>query len=395
MRALTWHGKRDVRVETVEDPGIVNPRDAIIRVTSSAICGSDLHIYDGLFPAMGAGDILGHEFMGEVVEVGAASTLRRGQRVVVPSTIACGGCYHCAKQQYSACDNGNPPENQDFASLIYGMPISARFGHGQMGGGYSGGQAEYVRVPFSDFGPIGVPEDVADESLLLLADTLPAGWQAARNAAIEPGDTIAVWGCGPVGLCTVRAAFLLGAERVIAVDHHAHRLELARGLGAEAVNFSHTDVHGALTDMTGGIGPDACIDAVGMNAHGTFFEVIADPVNSSVFPALDQSHVIHQAIMACRKGGRISMPGCYGGMVDKFPLGAVMRKGLTLRSGQSDVQRYLPELLRLVLDRRIDCTFLVSHRFGLEQAADAYLQYHYARNEVTKVVLSMEGNSAS
>ncbi|NOW46373.1 threonine dehydrogenase-like Zn-dependent dehydrogenase [Novosphingobium sp. SG751A] len=388
MRALTWHGKHDVRVDTVDDPGIVNPRDAIVRVTSSAICGSDLHIYDGLIPAMSAGDILGQEFMGEVVEIGAASTLRRGQRVVVPSTIACGGCYHCAKQQYSACDNGNPPENQDLASLHYGLPSAARFGCGRMAGGYSGGQAEFVRVPFSDTGPLVVPDGVADDRLLLLADTLPAGWQAAQNADIEAGDTVAVWGCGPVGLCAVQASRILGAERVIAIDHYTHRLEQARALGAEAVNFSHTYVHEALIDMTGGVGPDACIDAVGMDAHGTFFEMIADPVNSSISPTMKPSHVIYQAIMACRKGGRISMSGCYGGMIDSFPLGALMRKGLMLRSGQADVQRHMPQLLRLVLDEAIDGAFLISHRHDLEQAADAYLQFHYARNEVTKVVLT-------
>ncbi|WDF71434.1 zinc-dependent alcohol dehydrogenase [Novosphingobium sp. KACC 22771] len=390
MRALVWHDKRDVRVETVEDPGIINPRDAIIRVTAAGICGSDRQIYDGLFPGMVAGDILGHEFMGEVVEVGAACGLRRGQRVVVPSTIACGGCYHCARQQYSCCDNGNPPDNQDLAAMIYGMPAAAIFGHGRMAGGYSGGQAEYVRVPFADTGPIVVPDDVADERLLLLADTLPAGWQAAENADIEPGDTVAVWGCGPVGLCAVQAAWLMGAERVIVIDHHAHRLELARRLGAQAINFGRTHVHEALLDMTGGMGPDACIDAVCMNAHGTYFEVIADPVNSSISPALDQGDVVHQAIIACRKGGRLSMPGCYGGAVDKFPLGAFMRKGLTLRSGQADVQRHLPGLLRLVLDGRIDTAMLISHRYDLEQGADAYLQYHYVRNAVNKVMLTTQ-----
>lgn len=394
MLALRWHGKQDVRVETVEDPGIVNPRDAIVKVTSSAICGMDMHIYEGRVPAMSAGDILGHEFMGEVVEVGPASTLRRGQRVVVPSLIACGCCHHCAMQRYSACENGNPPEYQDVSQALYGLPGAARFGHGRIAGGYSGGQAEYVRVPFSDVGPVEVPEGVDDDRWLPLADTLPAGWQAAECAAIEQGDTVAVWGCGPVGLFAIQAAWLLGAGRIIAIDHHEQRLEQARRLGAEVVSASETNVLEALIDMTGGVGLDACIDAAGMDTQGTFFKVVSDPTNISVSPALDPSRVLHQAIMACRKGGRISFAGSYGERLDKFPLGALVSKGLILRGGHTDVQRYLAGLVDLIRDGRIDSAFVPVHRLGLEEAADAYLQFHSARHDGTRMVLGTGANRA-
>jgi len=261
MKAIAWHGKHDVRVDTVDDPEILNPRDAIIRVTSTAICGSDLHLYDGFIPTMKSGDILGHEFMGVVEEVGAASTLEKGQRVVVPFTIACGACYHCHKHQYSACDNGNPADNQDLGRELYGQPMSGLFGYSHLTGGYSGGQAEYVRVPFSDVGPLVIPDDsIEDDKVLFLSDILPTGWMGAENAAIEPGDTVAVWGCGPVGLFAVQSAFLMGAARVIAIDHFPHRLELAKKFGAETINFEESKVYEALQDMTGGIGPDASID---------------------------------------------------------------------------------------------------------------------------------------
>ncbi|HWW64798.1 MAG TPA: zinc-dependent alcohol dehydrogenase [Sphingomonadaceae bacterium] len=387
MRALTWHGKHDVRIETVDDPEIVNPRDAIIRISSTAICGSDLHLYDGYIPTMQAGDILGHEFMGEVVEAGPGSSLRKGERVVVPFTIACGRCYHCGKQQYSACDNGNPADNQDLGQALYGQPMSALFGYSHLTGGYAGGQAEYVRVPFSDVGPIVVPDGIEDDRVLFLSDILPTGWMAAENAGIEPGDTVAVWGCGPVGLFAVQSAFLMGAERVIAIDHFPHRLELALKFGAETVNFEESKTYEALMEMTGGIGPDACIDAVGLEAHGFFVDNVIDQIKASTFLGTDRTHSIRQAIIACRKGGRISMPAVYGGFVDKFPLGALMEKGLTLKTGQTHVQRYLPALLAAILDGDIDTTFLISHHLPLEEGPEGYRMFHDKQNEVTKVVL--------
>jgi len=387
MRALTWHGKHDVRVDSVPDPEILNPRDAIIKITSTAICGSDLHLYDGFIPTMMAGDILGHEFMGEVVETGAGSTLKKGQRVVVPFTISCGSCYHCGKHQYSACENGLPADNQDIAQEMYGQPMAALFGYSHMTGGYAGGQAEYVRVPFSDVGPIVIPDGVQDDKVLFLSDILPTGWMAAENAQIEPGDTVAVWGCGPVGLFAVQSAFLMGAERVIAIDHFPRRLELARRFGAETINFEETDTAAALFEMTGGIGPDAVIDSVGLEAHGFFADNVLDQIKKSTFLGTDRIHSIRQAILACRKGGRVSMPAVYGGFVDKFPLGALMEKGLTLKTGQTHVQHYMPALLNAIMEEKIDTTFLISHTLPLEQAPQGYKMFHDNQNEVTKVVL--------
>ncbi|WP_394664446.1 zinc-dependent alcohol dehydrogenase [uncultured Sphingomonas sp.] len=387
MKALTWHGKHDVRIDTVDDPEIINPRDAIIKVTATAICGSDLHLYDGYIPTMQSGDILGHEFMGEVVEAGSGSTLKKGQKVVVPFTIACGSCYHCGKHQYSGCENGNPADNQDIARELYGHPMSALFGYSHMTGGYAGGQAEYVRVPFSDTGPIVIPDGVDDEKVLFLSDILPTGWMAAENAQIEPGDTVAVWGCGPVGLFAVQSAFLMGAERVIAIDHFPHRLELARGFGAETINFEQSATYDALMQMTGGIGPDAVIDSVGLEAHGMFVDNAIDQIKASTFLGTDRIHAIRQAILACRKGGRVSMPAVYGGFVDKFPLGAVMQKGLTLKTGQTHVQHYLPGLLDAIMEGKIDTTFLISHRMPLDRAPEGYRMFHDQQNEVTKIVL--------
>ncbi|QXT36357.1 glutathione-dependent formaldehyde dehydrogenase [Sphingomonas sanguinis] len=387
MKALTWHGKHDVRIDNVDDPEIVNPRDAIIKVTATAICGSDLHLYDGYIPTMQSGDILGHEFMGEVVETGSGSTLKKGQKVVVPFTIACGSCYHCGKHQYSGCENGNPADNQDIARELYGHPMAALFGYSHMTGGYAGGQAEYVRVPFSDTGPIVIPDGVEDEKVLFLSDILPTGWMAAENAEIESGDTVAVWGCGPVGLFAVQSAFLMGAERVIAIDHFPHRLELARNFGAETINYEQTATYDALMQMTGGIGPDAVIDSVGLEAHGLFVDNAIDQIKASTFLGTDRIHAIRQAIIACRKGGRVSMPAVYGGFVDKFPLGAVMQKGLTLKTGQTHVQHYLPGLLDAIMEGKIDTTFLISHRLPLEQAPEGYRMFHDKQNEVTKIVL--------
>jgi threonine dehydrogenase-like Zn-dependent dehydrogenase len=388
MKAIAWHGKHDVRCDTVDDPEILNPRDAIIRITSTAICGSDLHLYDGYVPSMKPGDVLGHEFMGEVVEVGPRSTLKQGQRVVVPFTISCGRCYHCEKSQFSACENSNPADKQDIGREGLGQPMSGVFGYSHMTGGYSGGQAEYVRVPFSDVGPLVIPDDsIEDEKVLFLTDILPTGWMAAENAAIEPGDTVAVWGCGPVGLFTVQSAFLMGAERVIAIDHFPHRLELAKTFGAETINYEQTKVYEALQDMTGGIGPDACIDCVGLEAHGAFADNIWDQIKVSTFLGTDRAHVIRQVIMAARRGGRVSIPGVYGGFVDKFPLGAFMEKGLTLRTGQTHVQKYLRPLYTAIAEGKIDSTFLISHRMPLEDGPLGYQKFHDEQDTYTKIVL--------
>ncbi len=391
MRALTWHGKKDVRVETVDDPEIVNPRDAIIRVTATAICGSDLHLYDGVIPTMQAGDILGHEFMGEVVEVGSASTLTKGQKVVVPFTISCGQCFFCRETQFSACDNSNPAENQDIAETLYGHPMSGLFGYSHMTGGYAGGQAEYVRVPFSDVGPIVVPDGIDDEQVLFLSDILPTGWMAAENAQIRPDDTVAVWGCGPVGLFAIQSALVMGAARVIAIDHYPHRLDLAKSLGADIINFRTTNVREALMEMSGGIGVDAVIDAVGMEAHGFAIDNMIDVAKQTIGMGFDRALALKQAILSVRKGGRVSVPGVYGGMTDKFPLGAVMEKGLELRTGQTHVQRYSADLLRRILEGELDTTFLISHRLPLEQAVEGYRNFATNQNEWTKVVLTPGG----
>ncbi len=387
MRALTWQGKQDVRVETVDDPEIVNPRDAIIKVTSTAICGSDLHLYDGVIPGVRAGDVLGHEFMGEVVETGPQSTLKKGQRVIVPFTISCGGCFHCHREEYSACDNSNPVEKQELSAPLYGHPMAGLFGYSHMTGGYAGGQAEYVRVPFSDVGPLVIPDHLDDDKVLFLTDILPTGWMAAENADIQPDDTVAVWGCGPVGLFAIQSAKVMGAAKVIAIDHYPHRLELARQMGAETVNFRTTNVHEALMEMSGGIGVDAVIDAVGMEAHGFAIDNIFDVVKQTVGIGADRAHALRQAILAVRKGGRISIPGVYGGMADKFPLGALMEKGLQLRTGQTHVQRYTRDLLAKIEDGTLDTTFLISHRLPLEDAAEGYRNFHDQQNSWTKVVL--------
>jgi len=388
MRALTWHGKHDVRVETVPDPQIVNPRDAIIKVTSTAICGSDLHLYDGVIPTMRPGDILGHEFMGEVVDVGRGNTrLKRGDRVVVPFVIACGNCFFCRRQQFAACDNSNPAYKADISQMLYGHHMCGFFGYSHLTGGYAGGQAEYVRVPFSDVGPIVIDDGMEDDRVLFLSDILPTGWMAAENCEIEEGDTVAVWGCGPVGLFAIQSALIMGAAQVIAIDHYPHRLELARKLGAKTVNYRNTRVYEALMEMTGGIGPDAVIDAVGLESHGFAPDNLYDYAKQSLRLETDRSHVLREALYACRKGGRVSVPGVYGGFVDKFPVGAFMQKGLTMRTGQTHVQKYLPGLLEMIRDNRIDTTFLISHRMPLEKGPDAYRKFAFEQNETTKVVL--------
>ena len=387
MRALTWQGTKDVRVDTVADPEIVNPRDAVIKVTSTAICGSDLHLYDGVIPGAMEGDILGHEFMGEVVETGPDSTLKKGQRVVVPFTISCGGCFHCAIEQYSACENSNPAEKQDMSATLYGHPMSALFGYSHLTGGYSGGQAEYVRVPFSDVGPIVVPDHLEDDKVLFLSDILPTGWMGAENAEIQPDDTVAVWGCGPVGLFAIQSAIVMGASKVIAIDHYPGRLRLAEKLGAETIDFRKTDVREALMEMSGGIGCDAVIDAVGLEAHGFAIDNLIDRAKQTIGIGADRTAALKQAILAVRPGGRVSIPGVYGGLTDKFPIGALMEKGLQIRTGQTHVQRYLKPLLEKIEDGTLDTTFLISHRLPLEDAARGYANFKQEQDSWTKVVL--------
>lgn len=389
MRALCWHGKYDVRVDTVPDPEIVNPRDAVIRVTSTAICGSDLHLYDGYIPTMKAGDVLGHEFMGEVVETGAGinNGLKKGDRVVVPFTIACGHCFFCERELWSCCDNSSPPENQDIAETLMGHAPSALFGYSHMMGGYAGGQAEYVRVPFADTGCLVVPEGLDDEQVLFLTDIFPTGYMAAENCDIRPGDTVAVWGCGPVGQFAIRSCFMLGAERVIAIDHREARLDLARQAGADILNFEEVNILEALREMTAGRGPDACIDAVGMEAHGMAIDNIVDRAKAAMFLATDRPHVLREAILACRKGGTVSVPGVYGGFLDKVPFGAAVQKGLTIKTGQTHVHRYLKPLLERIQEGDIDPRFVISHRLDLEDAPNGYAIFKQNQDDVTKVVL--------
>jgi threonine dehydrogenase-like Zn-dependent dehydrogenase len=387
MNALCWYGRHDVRVERVPDPKILNPRDAIIRVTSTAICGSDLHMYDGFIPAMHAGDILGHEFMGEVVEIGPeVKNLTRGDRVIVPFAIACGGCHPCQRGEWSLCDNSNP--NAWMLEKMYGHSGAGLFGYSHLYGGYAGGQAEFVRVPFADVGPVKVPEYLTDDQVLFLTDIFPTGYMAAENCHIEPGDTIAVWGCGPVGQFAIRSAFLLGAGRVIAIDRIPARLHLAADGGAETIDFDEEDVYDRLMDLTAGRGPDACIDAVGLEAHGTgSFDAMYDKAKTMMFLATDRLHALRQAIVACGKGGTLSIPGVYGGFLDKVPLGAAFAKGLTFEMGQTHVHKYVPRLLDLVSQGKIDPSFIISHRLPLSEAPRGYDMFVRKEDNCTKVVL--------
>jgi threonine dehydrogenase-like Zn-dependent dehydrogenase len=387
MRALTWHGRHDVRVDSVPDPEIVNPRDAIIKISSTAICGSDLHLFDGYIPTMRAGDILGHENMGEVVEVGSKSTLKKGQRVVIPFTVSCGSCFHCSKQQFSACDNSNPASTSDMSETLYGYPMGGAFGYAHLTGGYAGGQAEYLRVPYSDIGPVVIPDGLTDDQVLFLSDILPTGWMGAVNAEIEAGDTVAVWGCGPVGLFAIQSAFVLGAHRVIGIDHYPHRLELAKQKGAEILDFREVDVREALFELTGGIGPDACIECVGMEAHGLGIDNLADHAKVWLKLGTDRPAAFRQAILACRKGGRVSVPGVYGGMMDKFPIGAFMEKGLTMKTGQTHVQKYTERLMEMIEAGSLDTTWFISHHASLENGPDMYRHWHDEQDSYTKIIL--------
>ncbi len=385
MKALCWHGKKDVRVETVPEPKLLTKRDAILKISLTAICGSDLHLYHGVIPTMEPGDILGHEFMGEVVEVGTdVPNLKKGDRVVVPFCIACGNCFFCQSQMTSLCDNSNP--NASMAEKLYGQSAAGLFGYSHLFGGYAGGQAQYVRVPFADVGPMKVPESVTDEQALFLTDIFPTGYMAAENCNIAQGDVIAVWGCGPVGQFAIRSAFLLGASRVIAIDNVASRLELARKGGAETLNYEEGDIVDKLKQMTAGRGPDSCIDAVGLEAHGTTVDAIYDYAKMAMKLETDRPHVLRQAIQACRKGGTISIPGVYGGYVDKFPLGVAFSKGLTFRMGQTNVHRYLKPLLDRVERGEIDPSFVITHRMSLEDGAKGYSTFD-GQDGCIKVVL--------
>ncbi len=386
MRAVCWQGVGKVGVENVPDPRIINPRDAIVKVSATAICGSDLHLYNGYIPTVYRGDILGHEFMGEVVEVGTGvQNLSVGDRVVVPFPISCGNCFFCNNEQYSLCENSNP--NAHVAEKLWGHSPAGIFGYSHMLGGYAGGQAEYVRVPFADVGPIKVPDSLADEQVLFLSDVLPTGYMAAENCNIQPGDTVAVWGCGPVGLFSIVSARLLGADRVIAIDRFPERLRKARTAGAETLNYESTDVLTALREMTGGRGPDACIDAVGLEAHMHGMTGRYDKLKQTMKLETDRPGALREAIIACRNGGTLSVPGVYGGFLDKVPFGAIVNKALTVKTGQTHVHHYMKPLLERIEKGEIDPSFIVSHRIRLDEAPLGYEVFRDKEDECTKIVM--------
>lgn len=389
MKAVCWMGPEKVSVENVPDPQILNPRDAIVRITSTCICGSDLHLYNGFMPTMEQGDIVGHEFMGEVVEVGAGITddkLKVGDRVVVPFTIACGRCFFCQKQLWSSCDNSNP--NYWMAEKLMGYSPSGLFGYTHMLGGYAGGQAQYARVPFADVGPLKLSPDLPDEKVVFLSDIFPTGYFGALNADIEQGDTVAIWGCGPVGQFAIRSAFMLGAERVIAIDRFHYRLQMARDGGAETINYDEVDdIVQVLKDMTGNIGPDSCIDAVGMEAFGHNLPFLVDRAKQVLKIQLDRPQVLRECIQACRKGGTVSVPGVYGGFIDKMPMGAFMNKGLVMKTGQTHMMRFMKPLLERIERGDIDPSFVISHRVPIDQAPQMYKTFRDKQDNCTKVVL--------
>jgi threonine dehydrogenase-like Zn-dependent dehydrogenase len=387
MKAVCWHGANDVRVETVPDPKILNPHDAILKVTSSTICGSDLHIYDGYIPTMQKGDIIGHEFMGEIVEIGnQVKKLQKGDRVVVSSIIGCGQCPFCNQQMWSLCDNSNP--NGWIEEKLFGQITSAIFGYSHAFGGYAGAFADYIRVPFADFGAIKVPQGIPDEKLLPLSDAFPTGYMGADLCDIQPGDIVAVWGCGPVGQFAMRSAYMLGAERVIGIDRVPERLQLARDFAkAETINFEEVDAGEALKEMTGGRGPDACIDAVGLEAHGMGVEGFLDEAKQAVRLETGRPHVLRQMMLACRKGGTLSIMGVYAGFVDKIPMGAVVNKALTVRMGQMFGQKYMPMLLDRVLADEVDPSRVFTHRLPLTEAKQGFELFKQKKDNCIKVLL--------
>lgn len=387
MKALTWHGSGDIRCEQVADPKIEDDRDAIIKVTSCAICGSDLHLYGGFVPGMHAGDVMGHETMGEVVEVGRGnSKLKVGDRVVVPFTIACGDCRMCKWKLFSLCERSNPSGAKEAEQI--GYPTAGLFGYSDLYGGFAGGQAQYLRVPYADVGPIKVPDGLSDEQVLFLSDIFPTGYMAAENCDIQQGQTIAVFGCGPVGLFAIKSAFLLGAERVLAIDTVPERMALARSCGAEVLDYAQEGLQQRILDLTGGQGPDAVIDAVGMESHGTGGVVEAMQTNLT---HIERPYALQQAIMACRPGGVVSLPGVFVGASVPLPLGAFVGKALTLKTGQTHVQRYLEPLMALIADGRIDPSFLITHRIGLEEGPEAYKTFRDKKDGCVKVVIRPNG----
>ena len=387
MRANCWYGTRNVQVVDVPDPKILNPRDAIVKITSTAVCGSDLHLYNGFVPTMKRGDILGHEFMGEVVEIGkGVHNLSVGDRVVVPFPIACGQCAQCQRDLYSLCENSNP--NAWMAEKLWGYSPCGIFGYSHMLGGYAGGQAEYARVPFADVGPMKVPDHLDDEKVLFLTDIFPTGYMAADVCGIEPGDVVAVWGCGPVGQFAIKSAYLLGAEKVIAIDRFEYRLQMARDkAGAETINYEFTDVPEALKEMTGGRGPDHCIDAVGMEGHGPGLAGAYDKVKTMMMLETDRAYALRQAILACRSGGTVSVAGVYSGFIDKFPMGVIVNRSLTIKSGQTHVHKYMRPLLERVERGEIDPSFVITHRMKLNDAPEAFDMFTQKEDDCVKVVL--------
>ena len=389
MKANCWMGKKKVQVEEVPDPKILNSNDAIVRITSTAICGSDLHLYNGFVPTMERGDVLGHEFMGEVVEVGpSVRNLKVGDRVVVPFPIACGACASCEAQMFSLCENSNP--NAWIAEKLLGHSPSGIFGYSHMLGGFAGGQAEYARVPFADVGPLKVPEDLTDDQVLFLSDIFPTGYMGAEMCDIQGGDVVAVWGAGPVGQFAIASAYLLGAERVIAIDRFKYRLGMARERAgaSDTINYEELNVQDALLELTGGRGPDKCIDAVGMEAHGHGMTYAYDRLKQATMMETDRPIALREAILACRNGGVVSVIGVYGGFIDKFPMGAIMNRSLTIRSGQCHTHRYMRPLLDRIQNGEIDPSFVITHRLPLDQAARGYDMFLNKEDNCEKVVLS-------
>ncbi|EJB06763.1 theronine dehydrogenase-like Zn-dependent dehydrogenase [Rhizobium leguminosarum bv. trifolii WSM597] len=389
MRALVWHGKEDIRCDTVSDPEIEHPRDAIIKVTSCAICGSDLHLFHNFIPAMKSGDIMGHEMMGEVVEVGteASGSLKKADRIVVPFTITCGECDQCKRGNFSICERTN--RKKDLADKAFGHATAGLFGYTHLTGGYPGGQAEYLRVPFADKTHIKVPESLTDEQVLFLGDIFPTGWQAAAQCDIEPTDTVVVWGCGPVGQMTIRSAVLLGARQVLAIDRIPERLSMAEAGGAITINFEEESVVERLNELTGGKGPEKCIDAVGLESHVSMGQpdTLLDRAKQVVMLENDRPHVLREMIYVCRPGGIISIPGVYSGLVDKIPMGMAMNKGLSFRMGQTHVKRWTADLLRRIEDGQIDPSFVITHTVGLEQGPEMYKVFRDKQDSCIKVVL--------
>jgi threonine dehydrogenase-like Zn-dependent dehydrogenase len=391
MKALTWHGKNDIRCETVPDPKIEHGRDAIIKVTACAICGSDLHLFDGVMPTMEKGDVVGHESMGEVIEVGAENkALKVGDRVVVPFTISCGECFFCKNGFYSGCERSNP--NAKAAEKLWGHSPAGLFGYSHMLGGFAGGQAEYMRVPYADVGPIKVPEGLSDEQVLFLSDIFPTGYMAAEFCGLKGGETVAIWGCGPVGQMAIKSAFLLGAERVIAIDTVPERLALAAASGAITLDFAKDDIYDRIQELTLGRGADACIDAVGTEPSiRSGFDAVVDRIKSATYLGTDNPHVLRQAIHCCRNFGTLSIVGVYGGLLDKIPMGSAINRGLTFRMAQTPVQHYLPKLMELIQKGKIDPSFVITHRATLEEGPDLYKTFRAKEDGCIKVVMKPSG----